>query len=363
MALERSYLRKLALSLFDKEASYNAGPAGWTGSSACLMQDHNEESGAEVWDDTIQSDTDVVTGHEFRSVQEIVRQGMRLTYTEPRAKPNTLAGLMALCMGTVTATQDGVLTAYRHKITPATSVSLPSIGAQTLREGGVQRKYHGIKGEQFTLSHNGAYWQFVCQMIGSGHRATASDSFPAVVSENWQRWGSSAIYIKDTGGTPIDTSFGTPPSQSAANLGGSETNLSTRVIDFTWTWNNNLQAEQGYRASMGQVRTNFHPLRRTSNLTIRFEVDSADEAADLNYYLNQSKLAIELNVNSGTVVAATGTFNYGFIVLLPRVQLTSIPRSQTAELENLDFIGEVLDDGTNPAAMVFVYTAKAVYLA
>jgi hypothetical protein len=327
------------------------------------MQDHNEESGAEVWDDTMQSDTDVVTGHEFRSVQEIVRQGMRLTYTEPRCKPNTLAGLMALCMGSVSATQDGVLTAYRHRITPATSVSLPSIGAQTLREGGVQRKYHGIKGEQFTLSHNGAYWQFTCQMIGSGHRATAADAFPSTVSENWQRWGNSSIYIKDTSGTPIDTSFGSPPSQSAANLGGSETNLSTRVIDFTWTWNNNLQADQGYRASTGAQRQNFHPLRRTSNITIRFEVDSSEEAADLNYYLNQSKLAIELNVSSGTAIAGGGVFNSGFIVILPRVQLTSMPRSQTAELENLDFIGEVLDDGTNPVAMAFVYTAKAAYLA
>jgi hypothetical protein len=325
------------------------------------MQDHNEESGAEVWDDMIQGDTDVVTGHEFRSQQELVRQGMRLTYTEPRVKPNTLAGLMSLCMGSVTSTQDGVLTAYRHKITPATSVSLPSIGAQTLRENGVQRKYHGVKGEQFTLSHNGAYLQFVCQMIGSGHRATAADAFPATVTENWQRWGNASIYIKDTGGTPIDTS--TAPVQGSPNLGGSETNLSTRVIDFTWNWLNNLQADQGYRASTGLQRTNFHPLRRTSNLTIKFEADSADEATDLNLYLNQTKIAIELHVNTGTLIAGGGVFFYGFIVILPRVQLTSIPRSQTAELENLDFVGEVLDDGTNPAAVVYVYNAKAAYLA
>lgn len=361
MALQRHYLDKLMLSLFDKEATYDAGPAGWTSTSAVSMLDFNDASGHEVWDDTIQADVDVLTGKEFISVQEIARQSVRLTYEEPRVKPNTLAGLMALSLGTVAATQDGALVAYRHRISPAAAISLPSIGAQTLRESGVQRKYTGIKGESLTFANNGSYMQFTTQVIGSGTRATAADAFPASISESWMRWGDAKIYVKDTGGTPISTVLATP-SQTAANLGGSEVNFSTRVLSWSLNWVNNLQPDFGYRASTALVRGNFHPTRRTATLTMNVEADSATEATELNYYLNQRKLAIELNINSGTLIAGGGAFNFGAIIVIPRVQLTSIPRGQTNQLENLQFVGAFEDDGTNPLIVCFVYNAQAAYL-
>lgn len=361
MALQRHYLDKIMLSLLDKEATYDAGPGGWTSTSVMSMLDFDDASAHELWDDAIQTDVDVLTGKEFISVQEIARQSMRLTYAEPRTKPNTLAGLLSLCLGTVAATQDGVLTAYRHRISPASAISLPSIGAQTLRENGVQRKYTGIKGEQFTLNENGAYVNFGCQMIGSGTRATAADAFPAAVSETWLRWGDAKIYVKNTAGTPISTVLATP-SQTAANLGGSEVNLSTRMLSWSLNWVNNLQADAGYRASTGLVRKDFHPARRTATLSMAIEVDDTTEATDLNYYLNQSKLAVELNINSGTLVATGGAFNFGAIVILPRVQLTSIPRGETNQLETLQFVGALEDDGTNPIMLAFIYNTKAAYL-
>jgi len=351
------------LSLFDKEATYDAGPAGWTSTSAMSMLDFNDASAHEVWDDTIQSDVDVLTGKEFISVQEIARQSMRLTYEEPRCKPNTLAGLLALCLGTVATTQDGTETAYRHRISPAAAISLPSIGAQTLRESGVQRKYTGIKGESFTLSNNGPYFQFSCQMVGSGTRATAADAFPAAISEPWLRWGDTKIYVKDTAGTPISTTL-TTPSQTGPNLGGSEVNLSTRVLSWSLNWVNNMQPDFGYRASTALVRGNFHPTRRTAIITTNIETDTATEATELNYYLNQTRLAMELNINSGTLVDTSGgTFNLGAVFVLPRVQLTSIPRGQTNQLENIQLIGAVEDDGTNPIIVCFVYNAQSAYLA
>src|SRR5262249_19592946 len=155
-----------------------------------------------------------VTGKEFISVHEIPRQGLTLAYKEPRVKPNTLAGLLSLCMGTVAATQDSSFVAYRHRISPASAISLPSIGVQTKRDGGIQRKYTGVKGDSFTISNNGPYFSFDCSMIGSGTRSTASDAFTAAISEHWLRWGNASIYVKDTGGSAIDTSFGTPPSQT-----------------------------------------------------------------------------------------------------------------------------------------------------
>src|SRR5215475_11138326 len=121
MTLQRSYARQLMLSLFDKEAAYDQGPSGWTSSSACLMQDMDDASAVVQWDDMVQANADVITGREFVTHQEIARYSTRLTYTEPRCKPNTLAGLMGLTLGTVASAQDGSETAYRHKITKATS--------------------------------------------------------------------------------------------------------------------------------------------------------------------------------------------------------------------------------------------------
>lgn len=361
MALQRAYIKQIMASLFDKEASYNAGPGGWTTTSACSLTDYTDSAAYEEWDDTVQGNNDIITGYEFTTHQELVRQSMRFTYTEPRTKPNTLAGLMGLSLGTVATVQDGALTAYRHKLTPAGSTALPSIGVQTLRDGGVQRKYHGVKGDGFQLTENGPYFQFQSTLIGSGSRVTAADAFPAFVAEDWIRWGDATIFLKDTAGTPI--TIPAAPSQTAANLGGSEVNFSTRVLTWNLQWQNNLAPDMGYRPSTGAVRGNFHSTRRQGTIGIKFEVDSASEATDLDYYLNQTQLAIEMRVSSGVLIAATGAFFYGFTIIIPRVQLTSMPRSQTSEFENLEFQGIIMDDQTNPALNVWVYNAKPTYLA
>jgi hypothetical protein len=361
MALQRSYARQLMLSLFDKEASYDAGPAGWTSSSACLMQDMDEASAVVQWDDLVQANTDVITGRELVTHQELPRYSTRLTYTEPRCKPNTLAGLMGLCLGTIAASQDGSETAYRHKVTKATSVSLPSIGAQVKHEGGDQRLYTGLKGEQFTFAINGAFFSFAAGLIGSGKRGASSTAFVTSISENWLRVGDAKFFIKETGGSAISTA-GTP-TQGSANLGGSEVNLSTRVRTFSLTWNNALAAEAGYRASTGLYRGDFHPVRRAGSVQLSFDVDTSDEAARLSDYLSQNQLAFEVNVDSGVLIDADGAMKYGVILIVPRLQLKPLTRAQTDEMETIMFDGEVMDDLTNSEIVAYVYTAKAAYLA
>lgn len=361
MALQRAYFKKIMLSLFDKEATYNAGPAGWSATSACQMEDYTDSASYEEWDDTVQGNNDLITGFEFMTHQELVRQSMRFTYTEPRTKPNTLAGMIALSLGTVATTQDGALTAYRHKITPAGSTSLPSIACQTLRDGGVQRMYTGVKGDGFQLNENGPYFNFQSTFIGSGTRTTAADAFVPAISENWLRWGDAHIYLKDTAGTPI--TIPASPSQSAANLGGSEVDFSTKVLTYNLQWMNNLATDMGYRASTGMVRQNFHSTRRRGTLGLKFELDSTTEAADLDRYLNQTKMAIELRINSGTIIAATGVFQYGATFIIPRAQLMPPTRSQTSEFENLEYMFEIMDDMTNPALNCWVYNARPTYLA
>lgn len=361
MALETAYLKKLALTLGDKEATYGAGPAAWTAPGAVSMSEFTDESGYVQWDDLVVADDDTVSGHELATHQEIARQSARLTYTEPRTKPNTVAGLLALVLGTVTTTQDGTETAYRHKITPAAGTALPSIGAQAAMHNGAQYKYHGVKGESFVFAVNGPYFRSQTLLIGSGYRTTAADAFPAIVQEDWLHWGEAKIYLKDTAGTPI--TLPTNPVQTTANMGGSEIDISTRVMDYTLTWTNNMQTDLGYRAGTGKVRNNFHPTRRTATMNIRLECDTADEATQLAYYLNQSKLAVEMNINSGVLVDPDGTYFYGAILMFPRLQVTQLVRSQVGQFENLELQTRIIEDSTNPALAAWVYNAKTAYLA
>lgn len=359
MALERDFVKQFMISHGDKEATYDAGPALWTAGAANSLIDW--EPFDPIWNDTHQSDTDVVTGRELQSVHKLVRQSVTLAYNEPRTKPHSLAAFMGLSLGTITSTQDGTLTAYRHKIIPSSSIALPSIAAQVKYDGGTQWKYTGLKGDGFTLENNDAFFRFQSPMIGSGTRVTAADAFPAAISEDWLLWGNSSLYLKNTAGTPITVP--PTPSQSTANLGGSEVNLSSYMIRFMVQCQNNLQPDMGYRPSTGKVRQNFHPTRRVGSVTMQFETDSATEADELNYYINQSQLALELTINSGTVVAAGGVFNYGMVLLIPRVQIRELARTATQQLENLTYTMDIMEDGTNPYIVPFVYNATASYLA
>lgn len=363
MALQYAFLKKIMISGFDRELSYGVGPGGWTSASAFELIDYPDASGYEQWDDTVVANNDLVTGYELATDQIIARQSMRIAYAEPRSKPNTLATMLGLILGNVVSTQDGVVDAWRHRIQPATDPRiLPSVGIQTMRENGVQRKYHGVKGNEFTLTWDGSPFLGTSgSLIGSGHRATAADAFPGAISEDWILWGNANLYIKDTGGTPIDTTLATP-SQTAANLGGSEVNISTRVRQFSLSVNNNLSADDGYRASTGLLRTNFHPSRRVFTLSFTLDADTATEAADLNYYLQQAQLAFELRVNSGVLIDA-GVFNYGATLIIPRLQLQQITRGQTNQIETLTINATVMDDKTNPFLLGLIYNAQAAYLA
>lgn len=361
MALQRHEIDQLMLSLFDKEATYKAGPVSWNNTSACSMIEFDDASAHEIWDDQIFNDGDLV-GFEFPRKQQIARQSVRINYTEPRAKPNSLAGLIGLSLGTVTTAQDGALTAYRHKLTPANRLSVPSIGAQVKHDGGRQYKYVGIKSDGFTLSSNDQFLSLTVPLVGAGKRETASDAFAAIIAENSLLWADGKLFV-----VPASSPITVPsaPVQGATNLGGSAVDLSSRVINFSYQWANNLATDAGYRLGQGKERVNLHPARRNNgvvNLTI--EVDDATEGTELDYYLNQTKLALEFNVDSGTVIAASGTFKFGMIMIVPLLQFRSVRRERgDGDREVLTYEANVLNDLTNDVTICWVYNAQSVYLA
>ncbi len=354
---QRIYQRQLELSLFDREATYDAGPGAWTSGSACSMLDFDPKT-QDDWPDVLGSNEGQV-GRELASRIEIVRQDVKIPYAEAQAKPNSLAGLLALNLGTVASTQDGAVVAYRHKITKAVSYSLPSIGAQMKHEGGRQYKYTGLKGDGYTLAMNADYLRLDAPLLGSGTRSTAADAFAAAISENPLLWANAKNFVKATSGA---ISIPAIPVQGAANLGGSEVNLSTRILDFSHAWTGALAGPAGYRAG-SNVRQNLKAGRRSGVVKFGLEVDVATEAAELDYYLNQSKVAVELNIDSGTIIANTGVFKYGLIVIIPQIQFKTIGKNVEGEYEKIDYDGTIMDDGTNSEVVIFVYDAQTTYLA
>lgn len=357
MALERSYARALQLSLFKREAPYGTPPAV-SAATYASMSDFGEGVMVE-FDDLVQGDTDVITGREMQTRAEIARQSCRLTYEEPRVKPNTLASMLSLALGTVAATQDGALAAYRHKITKAASTSLLSMAGHFKFEAGDERAIPGLKADSFTLAINGPYFSLSVPLIGSGKRDTSSVTFQPVIAESWMRQGDAKFFWKDIV-API--AIPVAPTQGSANLGGSEVNVSTNVRSFSLNWGNALAADAGYRASTGLLRGNFHPVRRTSTFTIVFDVEGTREAADLDRYLLQKTFAFEVNIDSGSIIAATGAFKYGAILIIPQARLTPISRTQEDQFEVLSYTGTIEDDKTNSELVGFVYTAPAAYL-
>ena len=113
MVLELRNVDQLALSLFDKEATYDAGPSAWLAANACSVTGF--EGMAQFEDETV-DDREGVTGTEMPTSQEILKKGWALEYTENRLRPNTLAGLAALHFGSFTTVQEAGKTAYYHKI-------------------------------------------------------------------------------------------------------------------------------------------------------------------------------------------------------------------------------------------------------
>jgi len=363
MAKQFRVLDQLMMSLGDKEATYDAGPAAWTLGAAFQ---HFEFGEAVVgWDDKIVTDKDTVHGSQFATTSEIVRQDARLIYREPRVRPVHLAGLAALAGGVVAATQDGALTAYRHTCTPvAAAVALPSIGFQE-KASGEQYKYTGVKLDTFALRRGGperAYLEVEVGLIGSGTRAVAADSFPAKVTGGLPlRWGDVKCWLETGANISIDAT----PTQNAENISSATPDaLTSRLLDFEFSHRNDLQADDGYAPGGGAVRTRLdHGPGRGATWKLVLIVDESTLATERAYYTAQDNVALEIECYSGTLIAAGGAMYYGLDLIIPRTRLAGFERGTQEGFNTLTLTGECMDDGTNAIWKLHVYNAQSAYLA
>ena len=344
--------RRIMLGLYKKEVTYNAGTAV-TATEACEMSGFDSEP--RDWPDEVVDDAGEMTGSEFPTTQEILRQGVTLPYSEPKAKPNSLAGLGALVMGTIVSTQDAALIAYRHKITPAaTATPLPTIRAEV--KDGTQWGFNGILGNSLKISgkENG-FIGIEAALVGSGTRATSAAAFPAKISESWLKTTQMKIWLETGAQILIDA----VPTQDAENISSATPDdLKLRIKSFEWEWDNAPYLNFGYGSAVLQ-EADKGP-KRSCKLSFSLLYDSD---AELTYYTGQELAAIEFDAK-GALIAAGGTMFFGMSLIVPAFKLKKIGlKGKSGDFLSQDFEATILSDGVNPVSTLFVYNAKTGYLA
>ena len=177
---------------FKQESAYNVAVPDWS-TNGCSMRDFSDESAHEVWADEVADDAELEHVDEYPTHQEIVRQGLDLRYSEPRVKPNTLAGLLGLTMGSVFTVQDGSSGAYRHRLEPMHSLELPSIGAMSRHAQGLAYRYTGVKSDATAWSLPAVH-----TLRCAPHRfrlpGDQPEPFASAIIEPWLRVGDTHVY-------------------------------------------------------------------------------------------------------------------------------------------------------------------------
>lgn len=351
-------LDSIMFGLYLRERTY-AGALNWP-SAGCRMTDYDHSSAHAIWDDLVEGNRDLGHGAEHTTTQDLVRQSVRLPYVEPRAHPNTLGGLMTLALGNRITTQDGALQSYRHALTFAGSNLSLSMSAQVHHVPGQQYLYPGLKADTFLLRNNGPFLTLQCDMIGSGARPLSATAFTSIVNDPWLRWGDCHIWIKDVTSTAL-TLPGVPV-QGSTNLGIGALDISSRIVRLEYLQPCHIDGENGYRPSTGVVRGSLYPGRREAGVVLEFELESASEVDEVNYYLLQRGIALEWQC-VGTLIQPGGTFYYGFTIILPRLQFKRLRFSNENAVETLALEGVLMDDKVNTGTAAWVYTSQPRYLA
>lgn len=353
MAFKKGKSTELMLSLFTKEAAYDAGVT-MNDTNACSLKGYTIE---EEWPDDVQNDREEITGSEYATMQEIVTKGFRAPISIPRAKPNDIIGLMALTMGgTVTSTQEGATGAYKHAVALASiEGDLPSIQAE-LKKGGVQYAYTGVKGASVKLAAEaGQPVSLEADLIGSGSRASSSTAFASKISESWIKASHASVWKES--GASIDISASLV--QGAEDISsGTPADLKARIQNFEFNLNNNPQGEFGFGSEVFQELDKV--IREVSlTLGLRF-----NDNTELGHYLDQDNLALELDFKGALVPGASSTY-FGFQLIVPRCRLRVPPKATGGPTDILTQTLEVefLDDGTHSIFQFEGYNAIAAYLA
>jgi hypothetical protein len=357
----KGWNRSTMMSLFKKEATYDAGVVmNNSPQYACSMNGYELDV---TWPDKLLTDKDEITGKEHGYSQDFLTKGVKMVYKEDKVKPNTLAGLLALALGSVTTSSVfSPTTGYDHYIKPvAVGTGLPSIEVTDLF-GGLQYTYKGVKCDKLKLSGKQAGpLALSADLIGSGTRDVSALAFAAAISESWLLMGNCKVWMET--GADISIAASPAPGQGSEDISSATPDiLGPRMESFDLDYDNKLKGQYGFGGGYVLVDQDFERREIGLKLGMRFV-----DATELALFLALSPCAIEFDL-SGSIIYTTspaGTLKYGCSIIIPRMMLKQAPLPKGGPNNTLtcDLDFEVFEDGTNPAIMFHVYNAQAAYLA
>lgn len=357
---QRHHADQLMLGLFYRERSYAVPLTAWNASTAISLPGFADSAAHEVYNDTIVDDDALVHHAEYPTRQRIVRQSVQIPYSEPRCSARTFAAFLSLALGAVVSVEDGLAWAFRHTITQASGMALPSVSAQIRHMFSAQLRYAGLKAESITVRSNGDFVALDCPLLGSGQRGFDAEPFVALREDAWLMWNDSHLYLKDVSAAPLTVP--SVPTQDLSNLGAGVIDISRRVLRMEVGNPNQLLSDRGYRPASGITRGTLDTTKRRTDLLLELEVDPATERAQLTWYFEQTPLAFEWQCISNVLIDPAGTFRYGVALCIPKLQLRAIPRGEQANFDTLSLTGRILDDKVNPVLIGWAWTQDEGYL-
>ena len=254
------------------------------------------------------SDLDRVgKGHEFATELEEITRDLRRSTTFD-ASSLTLAWVCAFALGKVTTTQPnpaGNPTAYDHKFTfadPALSKQAPTTTVYEELTADLKRRLLSLACNDFSLSGRARDpVQLNASWVGSGSTSDGAlaGALPALTAQSFLL------------GRDADILFGPQ---------GAPLSLKDRVLDWSLSVTQNLEADLGYHPGSGPTRGRiwFGPRRVSASLTL-----FAKQTDDLlSLFLNDT--IQELRFDLPGDVIGPGPELHRALIVLPAVRLTAL---------------------------------------
>jgi hypothetical protein len=291
-------------------------------------------------------DTDLVGGLEEATAQDELARSVQGNLTWPRMPTAALEFIAAYGLGGAAKAASG--TGYKHTFTNTTAYEIPSFTLEEiLLNGTLNYRYPGCLVDSFTLScSKKQWWQLDASVIASGTRTSVSAPAASVSADVPLKGGDATIYM----GTAYD---GTD-TQGANDVTGDVTGFNALVTDLSWTYNNNISADDLYDFGGGKVRTVGERDRRSQELSFSIELQAV---AHLDYLTGQDTLALEIDCDSG--IAAGTTTNEGFAVIFPEFKYRVANVSGGTGKLMVDIEATVIQDATYGSIQVVTYSDQA----
>jgi len=207
----------------------------------------------------------------------------------------------------------------------------------------------------------GGYLSLEAALIGSGTRATSATAMLAAISESWMKMGNAKVFLES--GADIAIVASPAYSQGLENISSATPDiLSPRLTNFEFLFDNDLEGQYGFGGGDVFVDADYKRRKISLKFSLLFYSD-----AELAYYIAQSPCAFELNLKGAQIVTASpaSSLYYGAIIQIPKFYLKQppLPKGGPKDTVTADFDCEIVDDGTNPAAIIEVFNEQAAYLA